>query len=96
MPVQHLIPSHLLDVRFLFGMPAVALSLPQPDAPAPTAPTLTALRTQLQAVVAGGRGGVVVEGDDGSGGDAVVFRRGSAGGDDESRRTGGVACQTAD
>jgi recombination protein RecA len=38
-------------------MPAVALSLPQPDAPAPTltAPSLTALRTQLQAVVAGGR-----------------------------------------
>ncbi len=33
-------------------MPAVAFSLPQPDAPAPT---LTALRTQLQAVVAGGR-----------------------------------------
>jgi hypothetical protein len=34
-------------------MPVVALSLPQPDAPA--VPTLTALRTQLQAVVAGGR-----------------------------------------
>ncbi len=34
-------------------MPAVVLSLPQPDAPA--VPTLTALRTQLQAVVAGGR-----------------------------------------
>jgi len=36
-------------------MPAVALSLPRPDAPALTALTLTALRTQLQAVVAGGR-----------------------------------------
>ncbi len=36
-------------------MPSVALSLPQPDAPAPATPTLTALRTQLQAVVAGGR-----------------------------------------
>lgn len=33
-------------------MPAVALSLPSPR---PDAPTLTALRTQLQAVVAGGR-----------------------------------------
>ena len=52
-------PSHISDLRFLFGiiflpMTAFALALPQPPALKPVL-GLASLRTQLEAVVAGGR-----------------------------------------